>query len=98
MEKVLLVGVGGAGCNTINRLVRKGIPKCDILAINTDAEHLDIVHKNAKKLLIGKAALHGKGAAGHPEKGLEAAKKARKALERAIKKRDLVILFTGMGG
>jgi cell division protein FtsZ len=98
MEKVLLVGVGGAGCNNINSLVRKGISKCDFLAIHTDAEHLHNISKNMKKLLIGKATLHGNGAAGHPEKGLEAAKKARKALERAIKKRDLVILFTGMGG
>lgn len=98
MEKALLIGVGGAGCNSMNRLMRKNIPKCEFLAIDTDTVHLGIVHKNVKKLLIGKADLQGKGAGGYPNHGANAAEKARKELETAIGKRELVFLFAGMGG
>ena len=98
MEKVLLVGVGGAGCHSTNRLRRSGVSNCEYLAIDTDVEQLGMVHKNTKKLLIGKASLHGKGAGGYPSHGAEAAKRAKKALEKAIGKRELVFLFTGMGG
>lgn len=94
----LLVGVGGCGCNTINRLIRSGVSGCDFLAIDTDHEHLGLVHKNAKKMLIGQASLHGKGTRVSPHSGAEAAERARRELEKTIGKWAVVFLFAGMGG
>ena len=53
--KIVTIGIGGAGNNTINRLIKSGVKGTELVAINTDKQHLNIVHERAKKVLIGKS-------------------------------------------
>ena len=66
MEKVLYVGVGGAGCNMTNRLVRNDL-RGEFVAVNSDAQHLSFVHKKIRKIVIGRKLLHSTGCAGDVE-------------------------------
>ena len=96
--KIVTVGVGGAGNNTINRLIRAGIKGCNLLAVNTDKQHLNMIDEKAKKLLIGKTLTKGLGAGGYPEIGIKAAEIDRPMLEKELSGSHLVFLCAGMGG
>ncbi len=96
--KIVTIGVGGAGNNTINRLIRSGVKGTELVAINTDKQHLNILHERAKKLLIGKSITKGLGAGGYPEIGAKAAEADRAAIEKMLEGAHLVFICTGMGG
>lgn len=95
--KILVVGVGGAGNNSINRLQEMGVKGATTLAINTDQVHLSITNA-AKKILIGKSLTKGLGAGGYPAVGEQCAEIARDVLEENLKGADLVFILGGMGG
>ena len=97
MPRITIVGCGGAGNNTINRLYNIGIDGADTVAINTDKQHLDHIHAD-KKILVGKTLTRGLGAGGYPEVGAKAAEQARGTLENVFKDSDLVFVTAGMGG
>jgi len=94
---IVIVGCGGAGNNTINRLYNMGVEGAMTIAINTDKQHLDMVQAE-KKILIGKSLTRGLGAGGFPEVGRKAAELARGTLEEVLKDADLVFVTAGMGG
>ena len=96
--KIMVIGIGGAGCNSINRLGRSGIKGAELVAINTDKNHLTMITDNARKLLIGSSITRGLGAGGYPEIGAKAADVSRDALEKVMDRADLVFLTCGMGG
>ncbi len=96
--KIVTVGVGGAGNNTINRLIKFGVKGTDLVAINTDKQHLNLVHDSAKKILIGKSITKGLGAGGYPDIGAKAAEVDRKLIEEALEGAHLVFICAGMGG
>ncbi|MEM3610078.1 MAG: cell division protein FtsZ [Candidatus Anstonellales archaeon] len=96
--KILTIGVGGGGNNTINRLIKYGVKGTDLIAINTDAQHLKIVHERAKKVLIGKSITKGLGAGGYPETGAKAAEVDRQLIEKEMEGAHLVFICAGMGG
>ncbi len=96
--KIVTIGVGGAGNNTINRLIRAGVKGTDLLAVNTDRQHLTIVDEKAKKMLIGKSITRGLGAGGYPDVGAKAAEVDRPLLEKELEGAHLVFLCAGMGG
>ena len=96
--KIMVVGTGGAGCNSINRLARAGIKGAELVAVNTDRLHLTTIHESAKKLLIGASITRGLGAGGYPEIGAKAAEVSRDALGKVFASADLVFLTCGMGG
>ncbi len=96
--KIMVVGSGGGGCNSINRLARAGIKGADLVAINTDKLHLQTIHEGVKKVLIGASITRGMGAGGYPEVGQKAADTSRDALEKLFSGADLVFLTAGMGG
>lgn len=96
--KIMVVGCGGAGCNTVNRLARMGIEGAELVAINTDRQHLEIIHDSIEKLLIGEQLTRGLGAGGYPEVGLKAAESSRKEIEKMLEGVDLLFLTAGMGG
>ena len=96
--KIVTVGVGGAGNNTINRLIRAGVKGTELLAVNTDRQHLTIIDDRAKKLLIGKSITRGLGAGGYPDVGAKAAEVDRPLLEKELEGAHLVFLCGGMGG
>ncbi|NYT19066.1 MAG: cell division protein FtsZ [Methanosarcinales archaeon] len=97
MPRITIVGCGGAGNNTINRLYNIGIEGAETIAINTDKQHLDHIRAD-KKILVGKTLTRGLGAGGYPEVGAKAAELARGTLEEIFKESDLVFVTAGMGG
>ncbi|MBI5635999.1 cell division protein FtsZ, partial [Candidatus Micrarchaeota archaeon] len=96
--RIIVLGSGGAGCNSINRLARAGIKGAELIAVNTDKMHLGMISDAAKKILIGASTTRGLGAGGYPEVGAKAADASRDALEKILSGADLVFLTAGMGG
>ncbi|UCH56619.1 MAG: cell division protein FtsZ [Candidatus Bathyarchaeota archaeon] len=95
--KIVIVGVGGCGNNTIDRLMKSGIGGADCVAINTDVQHLNNIHSD-KKLLIGEKITRGLGAGNMPEIGRDAMLESVETLERFITGTDIVFIAAGMGG
>lgn len=94
---VLVIGVGGAGCNTINRLSNLGIYGAEIIAVNTDKEHL--INMNAdSRMLIGKEIARGRGGGGDPQYGEKCALGAATGFKKLFKETDLVFVTSGLGG
>ncbi|MFA5077342.1 MAG: cell division protein FtsZ [Candidatus Micrarchaeia archaeon] len=96
--KIVTVGVGGGGNNTINRLIKSGVKGTELVAINTDKQHLNVMHERAKKVLIGKSITKGLGAGGYPEIAAKAAEIDRAVIEKEIDGAHLVFVCAGMGG
>lgn len=95
--KIIVVGCGGAGNNTVKRLYDIGISNAETICINTDKQDLDRT-KADKKILIGKNLTKGLGAGGYPEIGKKAAELSRTDIEESLKGADLVFITAGMGG
>lgn len=96
--KIAVVGCGGAGNNTINRILAAGVKGAELIALNTDKQHLGIVDPRAKKILIGKSITRGLGAGGYPDVGAKAAEIDRAVIERELGGAHLVFICAGMGG
>ena len=94
---IKIVGCGGAGNNTINRLMKIGIKGAKCVAINTDRQHLDMIDSHIK-ILIGKNLTRGLGAGGNPEVGRAAAEESREDLTKVLKDTDLAFITCGEGG
>ncbi len=94
---IRVIGVGGAGNNMVSWLHRKGVKGAEIIACNTDQQHLDISEAD-KKFLIGREVTRGLGCGGFPEKGAEAAKEASAQIKESLKESDMVFVCAGMGG
>ncbi len=95
--RVIVIGAGGGGCNTVTRLVDMGIKGATTVAINTDAKHLNVT-KADKRILIGKNLTKGLGAGGYPEIGKQAALENKNELRQIFQNVDLVFLTCGLGG
>src|SRR3989344_1257649 len=95
--RILVVGAGGGGCNTINALAKKGLKGANTVAINTDAKHLAVTEAD-KRILIGKSLTRGLGAGGYPEIGKNAALESKNEIREIIKDTDLVFVTCGLGG
>ncbi len=94
---IYIVGVGGGGNNSIDRLNRIGIKGAETIAVNTDKEHLE--NKSAdKRMLIGRSYNRGRGAGGDPMVGKECAESAIGGFKELFSDADLVFLTTGLGG
>ena len=96
--KIMVIGVGGAGNNTVNRMARMGISSAELVAVNTDKQHLTLVHDNIKKMILGQSVTRGLGAGGYPEVGAKAAEVSRAALSQILEGTDMLFLTAGMGG
>ncbi|MBA3046401.1 MAG: cell division protein FtsZ [Candidatus Thermoplasmatota archaeon] len=94
---IKIVGCGGGGSNTVNRLVESGIMGADLYAINTDAQHLLTVH-SPHKILIGRRSTKGLGAGALPQIGEEAAREADEEIRAALTGADIVFITCGLGG
>ena len=95
--KIRVVGCGGGGCNTINRMTEVGILGAETVAINTDAQD-PLKVKADKKLLIGKKLTRGLGAGSDPSVGEASAQESMDDLSELIGDSDLVFITCGMGG
>ncbi len=95
--RIVIIGCGGAGNNTVNRIHHMGVSGAETIAINTDKQHLDMIQAD-KRILIGKSLTKGLGAGGYPDVGKRAAEMARPTLEAILESADLVFITAGMGG
>jgi len=94
---IKVFGCGGAGCNMVNWLYKKGIKGAKIIACNTDQQHLNITEADSK-FLIGESITRGLGCGGFPEKGAEAAKESMNEIKNSLKDTDMIFICAGMGG
>jgi cell division protein FtsZ len=94
---IKIVGCGGGGSNTINRIVEEGIIGADLFAINSDAQHLLTIHA-PHKILIGKRTTRGLGAGAQPKIGRESAMEAEDEIRAALMGSDMVFVTCGLGG
>ncbi len=95
--RISVIGVGGAGTNTVSRLHRMGIKSARTIALNTDANHLKMIEAD-RRVLIGKTITRGMGAGGFPEVGMKAAEASRDELAKMVADNELVFICAGMGG
>jgi len=95
--KIVVVGCGGSGNNTVHRLSNMGVESAMTVAINTDKQQL-LRTKADKRVLIGRSITRGLGAGGYPEIGRKAAELARSVLEDLLSDSDMVFVCAGMGG
>jgi cell division protein FtsZ len=95
--RIKLIGVGGAGCNTVNRLLDMGLSGVYTIAANTDLQHLDLV-KADRKILLGKSVTRLRGAGGDPVRGRRAAEESEEEIRRAVEGSDIIFLSAGLGG
>ncbi len=94
---IKVVGIGGAGGNTISRIMQIGITGCETVAINTDAQDLLYTDSDAK-VLIGKEISQGLGAGANPKVGAEAAKENKDDVKKVLGGADMVFITCGLGG
>ncbi|EQD27808.1 cell division protein FtsZ, partial [mine drainage metagenome] len=94
---IKVVGCGGGGCNTINRLAEEGIPGVELVACNTDAQHLLAIHA-PRKILLGRRLTRGLGAGALPQVGEQAAREAEDEIKKALASSDMVFITLGLGG
>jgi cell division protein FtsZ len=95
--RIAVVGVGGAGGNAVNNMVRQGIEGVDFIAINTDSQVL-ANNKAGRRIQAGREATGGLGAGARPEVGAEAVEESREEIQRALEPYDMVFVTAGMGG
>ena len=94
---IKIIGCGGGGTNTIDRLSEVGVTGAEVYAANTDAQHLLAVH-SPNKLLLGRRITRGLGAGALPRVGEDAAREAELELRGALDRSDIVFVTAGMGG
>ena len=94
---IKIIGVGGAGNNMVNWLYKKGVKGAEIIACNTDKQHIDVTDAD-RKFLIGKEVTRGLGCGGFPEKGAESAQEAIQEIKECLKGSDMVFVCAGEGG
>lgn len=97
MATIRVMGVGGAGNNMVSWLYKKGIKGAEILACNTDQQHLKITEAD-KKFLLGRELTRGLGCGGFPEKGAESAQESLQEVKETLRGSDMVFVCAGMGG
>lgn len=97
VAKLKVVGVGGAGCNAINRMITEGLSGVEFIGINTDEQVLNIC-KAPTKIHVGSKTTQGLGAGADPEKGRRAIEEDRNAVYEKLTDAHMVFITAGMGG
>jgi len=94
---IRVIGVGGAGNNTMTRMSEIGIKGAELIVVNTDAQDL-LCSIADKKILIGRELTGGLGAGADPSIGREAAKESEREIKEAIQGADMIFVTCGLGG
>jgi cell division protein FtsZ len=95
--RIKVVGVGGGGCNAVNRMIDEGLQGIEFITVNTDGQAL-MLSKADTRIRIGDKATRGLGAGGNPEVGKKAAEESAEELYEVLKGSDMVFVTSGMGG
>lgn len=96
-SRIKVLGLGGAGCNTISRLALVQIPGVELIAANTDQQSLN-TNPAHHRIMLGSALTRGLGAGGNPQIGKAAAEESFREINNIVKDADLLFLTAGMGG
>lgn len=94
---IKIFGLGGAGSNTISRMYREKLPGVELIACNTDANHLLRIRSN-NKVLLGENLTSGQGAGGDPKIGEEAARESEREIHELMRDAEIVFVTAGLGG
>jgi len=94
---IKVVGVGGAGCNVLDRIVLDGLDKADLIAINTDVQAL-ASSVASTKVQLGRSVTRGLGAGGDPEVGYNAAYESADEIRQALRDARMIFVCAGLGG
>ncbi|MEH7415411.1 cell division protein FtsZ [Neobacillus drentensis] len=97
IARIKVIGVGGGGNNAVNRMIEDGIQGVEFIAVNTDAQALNL-SKAEIKMQIGATLTRGLGAGANPEVGRRAVEESRKQLQEVLEGADMVFVTAGMGG
>ena len=95
--KILVIGVGGGGCNAVNRMIASGLKSASFIAANTDKQAL-MLSKATVQIQLGEKLTKGLGAGADPEIGRKAAEESRAQICEKLRGVDLVFITAGMGG
>lgn len=97
VANIKVLGVGGGGCNAVNRMIKSGLKGIEFISINTDAQAL--YHSEAgTKINIGHATTRGLGAGSNPDIGRQAAEESIDEIRDAIEGSDMIFITCGLGG
>lgn len=94
---IKVIGVGGGGCNAVNRMIEAGIQGVEFIAMNTDTQVLDS-SRASKKIQLGPNLSRGLGAGGDPEVGKASAEETKNEVRKVVEGSDMVFITAGMGG
>ena len=94
---IKVIGLGGGGCNAVNRMIDSGLRGVEFIVANTDQQVLN-VSQAEHKIQLSKKITKGRGAGTRPEVGREAALEAKEEIEDALRGADMVFITAGMGG
>ena len=94
---IKVVGVGGAGCNVLDRIVLDGLDRADLIAINTDVQAL-ASSVASTKVQLGRSVTRGLGAGGDPEVGYNAAYESADEIRQALRDARMIFVCAGLGG
>jgi cell division protein FtsZ len=94
---IRIIGVGGGGCNAINRMIAANVGNVEFVAINTDAQAL-LKSSASDVLQIGEKITKGLGVGGNPEVGRKAAEESIEEIKARIAGTDMIFITAGMGG
>jgi len=94
---IKVVGVGGGGCNAVDRMIAEGLQGVDFIAVNTDAQAL-MLSQAETRVRIGDKLTRGLGSGGDPEMGRKAAEESAEDLYNVLKGSDMVFVTAGIGG
>ncbi|MFK9092340.1 cell division protein FtsZ [Bacillus salipaludis] len=97
LATIKVIGVGGGGNNAVNRMIENGVQGVEFIAVNTDAQALNL-SKAEVKMQIGAKLTRGLGAGANPEVGKKAAEESKEQIEEALRGADMVFVTAGMGG
>ncbi|MFT8320771.1 MAG: cell division protein FtsZ [Bacillus sp. (in: firmicutes)] len=97
LATIKVIGVGGGGNNAVNRMIEHGVQGVEFIAVNTDAQALNL-SKAEIRMQIGGKLTRGLGAGANPEVGKKAAEESKEQIEEALKGSDMVFVTAGMGG
>lgn len=97
IAKIKVIGVGGGGCNAVNRMIESGVKGVEFIIANTDLQVLNASPADVK-LQIGESITNGLGAGANPEIGREAALESKDQIRAALEGADMVFVTCGMGG
>ncbi|WP_188454477.1 cell division protein FtsZ [Virgibacillus oceani] len=97
LATIKVIGVGGGGNNAVNRMIEHGVEGVEFIAVNTDAQALNL-SKAEVKVQIGGKLTRGLGAGANPEVGKKAAEESKEQLEEVLQGADMIFVTAGMGG